>query len=806
MPISSRAETSQSGDIAAQPRARRRQGGWQATLNWFAAFYGKSVWRRVGLGAAFAIVGFLIRLAADGVLGDRVAYVTFYPTVGIAALAGGIVAGSSAAVVSVALAHVFFISLATVGDWLGLTIFLVNAVGVVAVTEALRRTLIRIDRAESRLADDERLRVAGERLRLAVAAGGIGAWDVDISGAAADASPEMRRIFGLSPEAPVDPGAILCLASPEDRPAVHAAFRAALDPRGDGHYLAEYRIRRADDGRERWISARGRAFFASGVPVRLIGTYRDVTDEKSIEKLLAEKARLAEQFASVAESVPGVICSFRQTADGKRSFPFASRNFVSVYGVSAEEARNDAACVLGRIHPEDWERLDTGVAQSARTLTMWRDEFRYQHPQKGMVWLEGQFTPIKGVGGDIVWHGYVKDVTERKRAEQELRASEVRSRALFESGLIGVIVWNVNGGVTAANDKFLDMLGYDREDLRAGRIDWIEATPYEYRAADAANLEDLLETGVNARPYEKEFFRKNGSRAPVLIASVMLDEARTAGAGFVLDISERRLAEAQMQRLYADRMRVMESMAAGLAHEINQPLTATVAYLKTARRLLDIEPERRRASVTETLDKAAAQITRAGQIVNRLREFIAHGEPDKIPVGLHELIHDAYEATNVGSRTSGMETVLRLDADDDGVFADRVQIEQVLVNLIRNAEDAMRCSQRRELSVSTCSNETEIEVAIADTGVGLSDNVKARLFEPFATTKSGGMGVGLSISRAIIEAHHGRVWAESNPGGGAIFKFTLPLAGSQRAALSGERFSASGVAKQGTETGCGSAA
>lgn len=501
------------------------------------------------------------------------------------------------------------------------------------------------------------------------------------------------------------------------------------------------------------------------------------TDERSIEPPPAAEAGLAEQLASVAASVPGVICSLRQRANGSRRFIFLSKNFASVYGLSPEEARADAECVFARTHPDDQDRVRAGAAQSARALTLWRDEFRYQHPEKGPIWLEGHFSPFVEPGGDIVWHGYVKDISERKWAEQELRASEARRRALFESGLIGVFGWNTQGAITSANDKFLAMLGYDREDLEAERIDWLKATPAEWRALDEASLADLQRTGVNQRPYEKEFFRRDGTRAPVLVAGVMLDEARTAGVAFVLDISERKLAEAQAQRLHTDRMNVMESMAAGLAHEINQPLTAAVAYLQTARRLLAIEPERRPASVPETLDKAAGQVTRAGQIVIRLREFIAHGEPDKTPVKLHELILDAFDAARVGVESGRIQATLRLEAEKDAVLVDRVQTEQVLVNLLRNAEEAMNVSDRRELIIATTSDDAEVTVEISDTGVGLTEKVKAKLFEPFATTKPNGMGVGLSISRAIIEAHHGKIWAEPKRDGGAIFKFTLPLQG-----------------------------
>jgi signal transduction histidine kinase len=189
-----------------------------------------------------------------------------------------------------------------------------------------------------------------------------------------------------------------------------------------------------------------------------------------------------------------------------------------------------------------------------------------------------------------------------------------------------------------------------------------------------------------------------------------------------------------------------------------------------------MQPERRPASVAEALDKAAAQVTRMGQIVTRLRAFIAHGEPDKILLKLHQLIQDAYDAISIKAKERKIRVTLQLNAEEDEVLADKVQIEQVLVNLIRNAKEAIGVSKRREIVISTSSSGIEVRVDIADTGIGLSQKVKSSLFEPFVTTKDNGMGVGLSISRAIIQAHHGRIWAESNPEGGAIFGFTLPLA------------------------------
>ncbi len=485
-------------------------------------------------------------------------------------------------------------------------------------------------------------------------------------------------------------------------------------------------------------------------------------------------SNLETQLASVAASLPGVICSYRQTADGKRSFPFASENCFNVYGILPEELRASADVVFERIHSDDLRHVVETIEASAASGRVWRDEFRYDHPTKGLIWLEGQSSPVREPNGDITWHGYVQDVTGRKRAEEQLRISEARYRAFFNSGLIGVICWDIGGAITDANNRFLKMLGYNRHDLEAGRIDWREITPPEFQEIDQTVQESIRARGAT-QPFEKEYFRKDGTRLPVLLAAAALDETHRDGVAFVLDLSERKKDEARLQQLHVERLNCVKSLAAGLAHEINQPLAAAVTYLRAIKRLLNMEPEQRKTSVHEALDKAASQITRASQIVGGLRHFIAHGEPEKMVCSLHDVINDTYQSVVAAAEDRGIKIRLCLQALDDKVLADRVQIHQVLANLIRNAKEAMAASARRELTISTFSSGTEIRLDVADTGPGLREEMKESLFEPFTTTKAEGMGVGLAISRAIIEAHDGKIWAAANPDGGATFSCTLPL-------------------------------
>ncbi|HEY0149308.1 MAG TPA: PAS domain S-box protein [Allosphingosinicella sp.] len=275
--------------------------------------------------------------------------------------------------------------------------------------------------------------------------------------------------------------------------------------------------------------------------------------------------------------------------------------------------------------------------------------------------------------------------------------------------------------------------------------------------------------------------RKDGSTFPMELAvGEMRGKDGRYFTGFIRDLTERqeaerRLQEMQSELVHVSRLTALGEMASALAHELNQPLSAISNYVTGSRQLL-ARPGSNPEKVRDALERASEQALRAGHIIRRLREFVARGETDRQVERLSKLLEEASALALVGAREHGVLVRFDLDPSAELVVADKVQVQQVVLNLIRNAIDAMEGSERRELLISSTPKGDLVEVQVADTGPGISDDVVQRLFHPFITTKETGMGIGLSISRTIIEAHGGRIWAERNADGGATFHFTLRAA------------------------------
>ena len=378
----------------------------------------------------------------------------------------------------------------------------------------------------------------------------------------------------------------------------------------------------------------------------------------------------------------------------------------------------------------------------------------------------------------------------RRRAAQSVKESEARLRATVEGVNDGIFTLDETGTILFANSAALGMFGYTSSEVTGKHVSALApgATPYERDGVTARAMRFWMRK-FSGRTHEGQGRHKDGSLFPI---EYTMREIPFGGqrlmVGFVRNLTESRGIEERMQRLHVDRLNAMGGMATALAHEINQPLSAIMTYLSAVQRSLKMPPRLRPEKVEDTLEKAATQARRAATIVKHMRQFISHGEPDKAVHHLHDLIAEACDLTNAIAKAINAQTVLNLAATNDRVLADKIQIQQVIVNLKRNAIEAMSGSEKRQLTISTSlTGDGMIRTDIVDTGAGLMADGKKHLFEPFMSNKAHGMGVGLTVSRSIVEAHYGELWGEPNPDGGAILSFTLPLADHDESAEAGWR-------------------
>lgn len=502
------------------------------------------------------------------------------------------------------------------------------------------------------------------------------------------------------------------------------------------------------------------------------------------------------------------------------------------------------------------------------------------------------------------------EVAEREKAEAEVRqlasGLEAKVRRLVEANVVGIAMWNLEGAITEANEAFLNLVKYDRDDLTSGRVRWTDLTPAEWRECDYWAIAQLKATGI-FQPYEKEFFRKDGSRMPVLLGGALFEGSGNEGVAFVLDlrrqkraqdelrrseaflaeaqrlthlgsyswrvasdeikwseqlyriyefengvpitpelirtrvhpedislikkmvaqarngqhdfewqyrllmpdhsikylhavahatwdqdgqleyiaavqdVTARRLAEeardkAQSELAHVARVITLGTMTASIAHELNQPLSGILANASTCQRMLAAQPPNI-AGALETARRTIRDANRASETITRLRALFSKKGTAAELVNLNEATREVVALSS--SELMRNEVTVRAEFADDlpPVKADRIQLQQVIFNLLRNAADAMSTihDRPRELLIKTNWDEQEhLRLSVKDVGVGFEPEAAEKLFEGFYSTKDDGMGIGLSVSKSIIESHHGRLWAETNDGPGATFSFTIP--------------------------------
>jgi PAS domain S-box-containing protein len=375
---------------------------------------------------------------------------------------------------------------------------------------------------------------------------------------------------------------------------------------------------------------------------------------------------------------------------------------------------------------------------------------------------------------------------ENARLYRDVAEREAKIRRLVDANIIGIFIPSRTGEIIEANDAFLKMVGYDREDLAAGNMRWTDLTPPEWRASTARALEGMDTTGA-VQPYEKEYVRKDGSRVPVLIGSAAFDEQRDQGVAFVLDLTERKRAEAeareserryrevQLELAHVNRVATTGQLTASITHEVKQPITAAVTYALAARRWLSAEPPNFR-EVDDALSLIVKEGNRAGEVVGRIRALIKKAPARKDAVEINDAILEVIALSRAEAANNSVSVRTQLVEGLPRVQGDRVQLQQVLLNLIINAIEAMRDigEKERELLISSRNEPDGVSVEVRDSGPGFAPADLDRMFEAFYTTKPSGLGLGLSICRSIMEAHGGRLSASGNEGPGATFQFTLP--------------------------------
>lgn len=372
-----------------------------------------------------------------------------------------------------------------------------------------------------------------------------------------------------------------------------------------------------------------------------------------------------------------------------------------------------------------------------------------------------------------------------RRVSENARGGEMaaeRFRAVIDNAHDAIIAIDARGRMEAFNKAAQRIFGYTPEEVIGRNVNML--MPQPYRREHDGYLHNYLTTGVPkiiGTGREVEAQRKDGTIFPI---DLSVGEMRVGDQrGFIGVIrdntarheSERRIRELTAEMLHISRLSAMGQLSSSIAHELNQPLTAVMNYVEAARQMLagGTVPER----ALDFMERATGQAERAGQIIRRLRSFVEKGAVERADEELSRVVEEASGLAAIGTRVDGIKVNIELSRELPPIWIDKIQIQQVVVNLVRNAIEVLRHAEHRVLTIRTLIAEDGTQqVEIIDTGPGVSEEIADQLFHPFVSTKKEGMGIGLSISSSIIEAHGGKLWYEPNPGGGAVFKFSLPPA------------------------------
>ncbi|WP_114943962.1 PAS domain S-box protein [Microvirga calopogonii] len=626
----------------------------------------------------------------------------------------------------------------------------------------------------------ERLRQSEEQYRALIEASAAIVWRATTDGSISKVWG-WEAFSGESRDAYMGFG-FLDTVHPGDREKLLAQWQAVRSSQEPGMF--EYRVRRLD-GAYRWVLTRAVPLLSEdGAVQEWVGTVTDIHNQRLAEM----KLRSSEERLRLAIETTALGIWDQDLVTGRRQWTPEARQILGL-GSNVDVTRE---IVLGCVHPDDRDDLEeTFYATEAGASLTYSGTFRVFRADTGderWVTAIGR-TMVDESGRPIRKIGTIQDITERKLAENALRSSEERLRtreahlrSILETVPDAMIVADEGGIIRSFSATAVQMFGYHPDEVIGTNVKFL--MPLPYREQHDGYIRRYRETGerrIIGSGRVAVAQRKDGSTFPM---EVQVGEMKSDGerffTAFIRDLTERQRTETRMQELqselaYMSRFTALGEMGSTLAHEINQPLTAITSYLKGCGMILSGMEGDKITLVRHAVNEAAEEALRAGEVIRQLREFVARGGSEHQIEGLQRLVEEAGALALVGAKEQEVKVEFDLPSDSPLVFVNRVQIQQVLLNLIRNAIEAMQDVSQRELRIraKTLATEALVQISVQDTGSGIPPEILMNLFKPFTTTKQSGMGVGLSISRTIVESHGGKIWAESVPGEGTTFHFTL---------------------------------
>jgi two-component system sensor kinase FixL len=598
----------------------------------------------------------------------------------------------------------------------------------------------------------------GMDLSSAAEAAGLGSWHYH--GGRFRLDPQAARLLATANQAP-DAPQFLALIHEADLPALRQALQEQILQAKE----CDIDFRRPDG---LWLRMRGgSAGSGQGASGILLKTGKRRLEQQAAGRLAAIVANSDD--AIIGKTLGGVITDWNRAAE-------------AIFGYSAEEIIGQPiAVLLPPGHENEEDQVLTRIQGGERLEHF---ETRRRRKDGKVIDVSVTISPVLDAEGRIIGASKIaRDITASKQAQNLLKQDEAQLQSILDTVPDAMIVIDTKGVIQAFSATATRLFGYSVPEAIGKNVSILMPEPDHSR--HDGYLARYLKTG------ERHIIgigrlvvgrRRDGTTFPMELAvgEVNLGDKRFF-TGFARDLTERektqhRLQELQAELVHMARFSALGEMASTLAHELNQPLTAAASYLKGASRLLDGGKPADIPTVRGAVESAAEQALRAGQIIRRLREFVARGESDRQMEDIRSLLEETSALALVGSRETGIRFSLEVQAGVPAILADKVQIQQVILNLMRNAMEAMQDCKTRDLTVAAfLTGEGMVQIDVRDTGSGIAPDILPQLFQPFVTSKAHGMGVGLSISRTIIEAHGGRLWAESRPLGGTIFHLTLPV-------------------------------